>query len=59
MQKVTELGNGLFYDENNVSAIFNRHTVIFRPKTEWSGAHEDDSTTKTNRIKRESRRTMW
>ena len=49
----------LIYDELNASAISNSHTVIFRAQTEWSGAHEADSKTKTKRIQRVNRRTMW
>ena len=49
----------LVYDENNASATLNHHTVIFRPRTEWTGAHEDDSKTTTDRVRRVNRRTMW
>jgi len=47
------------YDENNASAVSNSHIVIFRGQTEWSGEHEADSKTKTDRVKRVNRRTMW
>ena len=49
----------LVYDENNASAISNSHIVIFRGSTEWSGEHEADNTTKTDRVQRVNRRTMW
>ena len=51
--------NWLIHDEHNASAVSNSHTVIFRGRTEWSGEHEADSTTKTDRVKRVNRRTMW
>jgi len=48
------------HDENNASATTNSHTVIFRARTEWSGKHEADSKTKTDRnVTRVNRRTMW
>ena len=49
----------LVHDEDNAAATLNQHTVIFRPRTEWTGAHEDDSKTKTDRVRRINRRTMW
>lgn len=49
----------LIYDPNNAAAAVNTHTVIFRPRTEWSGEHETNTTTTTKRIKRVNRRTMW
>ncbi|MBL4730627.1 MAG: hypothetical protein JKY28_04575 [Sulfurimonas sp.] len=49
----------LVYDENNASAVLNNHTVIFRRQTEWSGDHEADSKTTTDRVKRVNRRIMW
>ena len=51
--------NWLIYDENNATATTNSHTVIFRGRTEWSGEHEADSKTKTDRIIKTNRRTMW
>ena len=49
----------LVHDEHNASAVSNTHQVIFRGQTEWSGAHEADSKTQTDRIQRVNRRTMW
>ena len=49
----------LLHDENNASTTTNSHTVIYRGRTEWTGEHEADSTTKTDRVQRVNRRTMW
>ncbi|NOR56931.1 MAG: hypothetical protein GQ474_00230 [Sulfurimonas sp.] len=49
----------LVHDENNASSTVNTHRVIFRGATEWSGEHETNTTTKTKKIKRVNRRTMW
>jgi hypothetical protein len=49
----------LRYDENDPFAITNKHIVIFQSATKWSGQHETNTTTQTQKVRRVNRRTMW
>ena len=49
----------LIYDEDNAAATSNKHKVIFQSATTWTGEHETNTTTKTEKVRRVNRRTMW
>ncbi|MDA3909294.1 MAG: hypothetical protein PF437_09395 [Sulfurimonas sp.] len=51
--------NWIVYDENNATATTNKHIVIFQPETKWTGKHETNTTTETQKVRRVNRRTMW
>ena len=55
----SNVSNWMIYDENNQTAETNKHIVIFQAETTWTGEHETNTTTKTQKVRRVNRRTMW
>lgn len=51
----------LMYDEETpgVGAVTNKHLIHYLSPTEWSGRHETNTTTGTQKVRRVNRRTMW
>ena len=49
----------LIYDENNISAVYNKFTIQFVGNGGWNGKYEDNTTTKTNYSPVTNRRIMW
>jgi hypothetical protein len=57
MQSTTS--NWLIYDEDDAASTTNKHIVIFQSATEWTGKHETNTTTQTEKVRRVNRRTLW
>jgi hypothetical protein len=53
------VSNWLVYDEKDVTATTNKHLIIYQAETTWTGRHETNTTTQTERVRRVNRRTMW
>lgn len=53
------VSNWIVYDEDNTGATTNKHIVVFQPETTWTGQHETNTTTQTQKVRRVNRRTMW
>jgi hypothetical protein len=51
--------NWLIYDENDPFAMTNKHLIIYQTATTWTGKHETNTTTQTEKVRRVNRRTMW
>ena len=49
----------LIYDENNISAVYNKSTIKFVGNGGWNGKYEDNTTTKSNYSPITNRRIMW
>ena len=55
----SNISNWLIYDEKDPLATTNKHIVIFQSATDWSGKHETNTTTQTQKVRRVNRRTLW
>jgi len=51
----------LMYDEDTAGflPVTNKHLIHYLSPTQWSGRHETNTTTNTQRVRRVNRRTMW
>ncbi|MFT5836307.1 MAG: hypothetical protein ACI9RG_001211 [Sulfurimonas sp.] len=55
----SNISNWLIYDEDDTTATTNKNIVIFQSATDWSGQHETNTTTQTEKVRRVNRRTLW